>query len=58
MSNFIYVNCDLGTMVIEEITVKKCTCERCGHDWVTRGIEMPKVCPRCKSPYWNTPKKK
>lgn len=33
-------------------------CERCGHEWVPRekGIE-PKVCPSCKSPYWNRPRK-
>ena len=31
-------------------------CERCGHKWVKRGDEDPKVCPKCKSPYWDTPK--
>jgi len=32
-------------------------CERCEHRWVARGEEEPKVCPKCKSPYWNIPKK-
>ena len=34
-------------------------CERCGHKWVPRETttEEPKVCPKCKSPYWNVPKK-
>ncbi len=32
-------------------------CERCNHNWVPRKNETPKVCPRCKSPYWNTPRK-
>lgn len=35
-------------------------CERCGHKWVPRegtGV-VPKVCPRCKSPYWATERKK
>lgn len=32
-------------------------CERCGHEWVARGKEEPIVCPKCKSPYWNVPKK-
>ncbi len=32
-------------------------CERCKHEWVARGKEEPKVCPKCKSPYWNVPKK-
>lgn len=34
-------------------------CERCEHEWVPRegGLE-PKVCPACKSPYWNRPRRK
>ena len=32
-------------------------CERCGHEWVPRGKSRdPKVCPECKSPYWDTPR--
>ena len=31
-------------------------CERCGHEWVPRDKEQePRVCPKCKSPYWNRP---
>lgn len=35
-------------------------CERCGHTWIPREAtkDDPKVCPSCKSPYWNTPRKK
>lgn len=44
-------------MSIKEIIVKKCKCERCSHDWITRSNDTPKVCPKCKSPYWNTPRK-
>jgi death-on-curing protein len=29
------------------------TCLRCGHKWDQRGEEAPKVCPSCKSPWWN-----
>lgn len=33
-------------------------CERCEHEWVPRAKgEEPKVCPACKSPYWNTPRR-
>ena len=41
-------------------------CERCEHIWLPRDIEKktgkldglePKVCPKCKSPYWNVPRK-
>ena len=37
-----------------------CDCERCGYKWfskpTTRKV-LPLVCPKCKSPYWNTPRK-
>jgi len=32
-------------------------CERCKHSWVARKKEEPRVCPKCKSPYWNVPRK-
>jgi len=28
-------------------------CKRCGHNWFPRNIEIPKVCPKCKSALWN-----
>lgn len=33
-------------------------CDRCGHEWVpkTEGF-VPAVCPKCKSPYWNRPRR-
>jgi len=33
-------------------------CERCGHEWIPRNKEEPLVCPKCKSPYWNKPKRR
>ena len=39
-------------------------CERCGHTWAPRQaldsgepIPVPKVCPKCKSAWWDTPRK-
>jgi predicted Zn-ribbon and HTH transcriptional regulator len=33
-------------------------CCRCDHEWVPRNTTRePKVCPKCKSPYWNTPRR-
>lgn len=33
-------------------------CDRCGHKWkVVLKVKTPVVCPRCKSPYWNMPRK-
>jgi predicted Zn-ribbon and HTH transcriptional regulator len=40
------------------ITVMGYKCERCGYEWIPRDDKRePKVCPKCKSPYWNSPKK-
>ena len=32
-------------------------CFRCYHTWKRRGEKLPKTCPKCKSPYWNKPRK-
>jgi predicted Zn-ribbon and HTH transcriptional regulator len=41
-----------------EILLKGYQCERCGHKWVPREeSDYPKVCPKCKSPYWDKPRK-
>lgn len=29
---------------------------RCGHEWLQRGDDRPRVCPKCKSPRWDLPK--
>ena len=40
------------------ITVMGFSCDRCGHEWIPRDANgEPTVCPKCKSPYWNRPKK-
>lgn len=36
--------------------LKKLECKRCEYGWVAR-TEEPKVCPQCKSPYWNVPRR-
>ena len=34
-------------------------CERCGHEWLPRNHQdHPRVCPKCKSPYWDKPRKR
>ncbi|MGH9784068.1 MAG: hypothetical protein ACRD88_07765, partial [Terriglobia bacterium] len=40
------------------ITVMGYRCERCTHEWIPRESDKgdPKVCPKCKSAYWDTPK--
>jgi hypothetical protein len=33
-------------------------CLRCNHKWLPReNNRKPTVCPKCKSPYWDTPRK-
>lgn len=33
-------------------------CERCGHEWPPRDpTKKPTVCPKCRSPYWDRPRK-
>lgn len=40
-----------------EIQLSGFECERCTHSWVPRmEMQKPRVCPKCKSPYWNRPK--
>ncbi len=42
-----------------EIKLDGYICERCSHIWAPRNqAKKPLVCPRCKSPYWNTPRKR
>lgn len=42
-----------------KITIDGYKCERCTHEWIprTKTEEIPIICPKCKSPYWNKPKK-
>ena len=47
---------NMGTI---KITMEGFLCERCGYKWIPRNKEeSPRVCPKCKSPYWDKPKKK
>jgi DNA-directed RNA polymerase subunit RPC12/RpoP len=32
-------------------------CARCGHEWTPRLAERPRLCPKCKSPYWDKPRR-
>jgi len=50
-------------MSMGKIQVWAFLCERCGHYWLPHHKELgdkqpePRVCPKCKSPYWNVPRK-
>jgi len=46
-------------MALTKITRDGHKCLRCTHQWVPRKSTKgdPKVCPKCKSPYWNKVRK-
>jgi Zn finger protein HypA/HybF involved in hydrogenase expression len=39
-----------------KIKLVKLKCERCGYEWNPRKPEI-RMCPSCKTPYWDVPKK-
>jgi DNA-directed RNA polymerase subunit RPC12/RpoP len=45
-------------MPMVPITVMGYRCERCGGEWVPKdATKEPVTCPKCKSPYWNRPRR-
>lgn len=38
----------------QDIKIPVCKCERCGYTWYLRYPQKPRVCPKCKSPYWDS----
>ena len=55
----IYLRYIVRPMAKQKISVYRYTCERCEHEWIPRDTDNePRVCPKCKSPYWNKPRQK
>ena len=42
--------------MVKKVSLMGYRCERCGHEWLPRNDQAPKVCPKCKSPYWDKPR--
>lgn len=41
----------------KRVEVIQLRCERCRHEWFPRyAVEDIKICPKCKTPYWNVPR--
>jgi predicted Zn-ribbon and HTH transcriptional regulator len=38
-----------------KIKVQSLTCQRCGHKWIPRQIDV-RQCPSCKTTHWETPR--
>lgn len=41
------------------ITIMGYRCDQCDHEWISRGEaeQEPRTCPKCRSSYWNRPRK-
>ena len=40
------------------IEVYQLTCQRCGKEWIpVKKLAEVRMCPKCKSAWWDTPKK-
>lgn len=54
---------DLGVtsrMPDTQVTMSAYQCNRCDHVWVPKlykSDSRPKVCPKCKSAYWESPRR-
>ena len=44
-------------MAVFEATVTKCRCDHCEYEWEPRAGKPPAVCPKCKRPNWNEPRR-
>ena len=38
---------------MDDLDIPRLECKRCGHQWIPRSTLLPKVCPKCNSPYWD-----
>jgi DNA-directed RNA polymerase subunit RPC12/RpoP len=43
---------------MKQIKIAGYECYRCSHQWSPRKKKKPRVCPHCKSPYWDRPRQK
>lgn len=41
---------------MKRIKIEVLKCERCNHEWIPKKEEVRR-CAKCKSPYWDIPKK-
>jgi hypothetical protein len=44
----------MSEKILGMVPLMGCRC-RCGHEWLPRNDEKPRVCPKCKSPNWDRP---
>ena len=58
-SAYLKTHIPIGKSTMAKIKVQGYRCERCLHEWVPRrsSTTEPRTCPKCKSPYWDTPRR-
>ena len=47
---------DVSSIISDNI-ISGNRCFRCGFTWESKSRGLPTVCPRCKSPYWDRPRR-
>ena len=47
-----YLELEINEIIMVKVQLQVLTCKRCGHKWVPRKEEV-RICPRCKSQYWD-----
>ena len=45
------------TAIMSQTIINKNSCFRCGYTWKSKSKRSPMTCPKCKSPYWNRPRR-
>jgi len=57
-----HISLGIYLIIMPIIKVSGFECLRCGHKWAPKKIvdepTKPKICPKCKSPYWDLPRKR
>ena len=51
---YVYRNIVTSMSTETRLTVRECM--RCHHRWLPRQSSLPRQCPKCHSPYWQTPR--
>jgi predicted Zn-ribbon and HTH transcriptional regulator len=41
-----------------KISIEHMECYRCGYQWIPKSKKMPRTCPKCRSAYWDKPRRK
>lgn len=57
IASIIAIHLNLKT-IKKNFNDSKKKCERCEHKWLPKKSNQIRICPKCKSPYWDIPRKR